>query len=364
MKRFFLIVLCLLLACTGALAQSEPLFQPSGKGNYNNYCPSIFEEDGVTHIYYCVNPSPNYTRDNIGYRTSLDGGYHFSDQQIVLDNDADRLAWDGTHICDPDVIKGVFHLDGEEYHYLMAYLGCLTKDCTMNEIGIAVAKHPAGPWVKVEHLNPIVPYEKVEENWKLFQWGTGWATLVSLDQAGKVMMLYRYHNGKDILLMCEKWDLSDLNHAQRLGDPIEVKKGAVGRGGLWSELANIDMVYDAESGMLYCVSDGGPFRLDTDAKNSTAAVAAGLCVYRYTEQRFGEDMIHFFEDQKGQRWEKIGGIEPEDTGYPRNHNAGLLGDPYGWKLEGDTLEVFFAISEYDSFDHWSYRIHRKSVPLE
>ena len=229
-----------------------------------------------------------------------------------------------------------------------------------------MAKSPEGPFIKVEALNPFIPYEEnpLLSSWQgLFRWGVGWPSLISLDHQGQVMLIYTRGDGLKTGLICEKWDLSDLNNAQRLGEPIIVEKGAVGRKGLWGELANTDMVYDAETGTLYCVSDGSPFRLDTDAKNSTDVVASGLCLYRYTEQRFGEDMIHFFEDQTGQRWEKVGGIEPEDTGFPRNHNAGLLADPYGWKLEGDALEVFFAISEYDSFDHWKYRIHRMSIPL-
>lgn len=43
---------------------------------------------------------------------------------------------------------GEFAYEGETYGYLMAFLGCARTDCQVNEVGLAVAKTPEGPWKK------------------------------------------------------------------------------------------------------------------------------------------------------------------------------------------------------------------------
>lgn len=66
-------------------------------------------EDGVTHLYYCTNVDSRVVTDHIGYRSSTDG-VHYSDETIVLANGKKWDAWDATHVCDPDVVKGEFKL--------------------------------------------------------------------------------------------------------------------------------------------------------------------------------------------------------------------------------------------------------------
>ena len=36
---------------------------------YYNYCPTIFEEDGVRHIYYCANKLHGNVTDYVAYRS-------------------------------------------------------------------------------------------------------------------------------------------------------------------------------------------------------------------------------------------------------------------------------------------------------
>lgn len=77
------------------------------------------------------------------------------------------------------MIKGEFTYQEEKYSYLMAYLGCVTSDNTKNEVGLAVAKAPEGPFIKIES-NPICHYE-LNDN-KGFQWGYGQPSMVSMDK--------------------------------------------------------------------------------------------------------------------------------------------------------------------------------------
>ena len=156
MKKLCALLLTLLLLL-GA-AEAEPLFEPTQEGIYN-YCPAGFVEDGVTHLYYCTNVDSRVVTDHIGYRSSTDG-VHYSDETIVLANGKKWDAWDAIHVCDPDVVKGEFKLDGEVYNYLMVYLGCQTGNNQGNEIGLAVAKRPEGPFLRVSNLNPFVAFER------------------------------------------------------------------------------------------------------------------------------------------------------------------------------------------------------------
>lgn len=276
MKRFALLLLALLLSCAGALAMTEPEFEPVREGFYN-YCPSIIREDGVTHIYYCTNASPNYIRDSVGYRSSQDGET-YSEETIVLTRAESPAMWDGVHTCDPDVIKGKFMLDGEEYNYLMAYLGCRTTNNQINEVGLAVSKTPEGPFTKLLVGNPLIEYDYNKDNSGMFQWGAGQPSLISLDKEGKVMILYTYNPGNRTRVVCEMWDLSDLNNPVQLSERVDITEaGVVGRNGNQAHLANADFVYDPADGSLYLVGDGIPYLVDGD-DNGTPHVYYRGCV--------------------------------------------------------------------------------------
>ena len=183
-----------------------------------NYCPAILIEDDVMHIWYCTNKTSGVIMDHIGYRTgtkTANGKWKFSEQQIVLAPTPG--TWDGRHTCDPAVIKGEFKMQGETYNYLMSYLGCVTEDYSKNETGIAVSKTPAGPWIKVDSLNPIVPWgdpkifgDGTDRN-GFTSWGTGMPALISIDGKGEVLLFFQTSSrGTGI----QRWDLSDLDNPQ------------------------------------------------------------------------------------------------------------------------------------------------------
>ena len=126
---------------------------------FYNYCPTIFEEDGVRHIYYCANKKHGNVTDYVAYRKGVKdetGRFIYSDIQYVLE--PTENSWDSRHVCDPSVVKGEFTYNQENYNYLMAYLGCVTSDNTSNEVGLAVSKSPEGPWIKVGD-GPFCDYE-------------------------------------------------------------------------------------------------------------------------------------------------------------------------------------------------------------
>ena len=221
-----------------------------------NYCPSVLQEDENTrYVYYCSNRystgetkqfewsgvSPNqqgsYTdfvnevgdntiTDYIAYRkgVKVGGEWYWSEKQYVLSPTPGSLTeWE--QVCDPNVVKGEFFYNGEQYSYLMAYLACATRDNTYNHVCLAVANSPAGPWKKSEDINPLIRYSSdgvpdlIKEN--TYLWGYGQASMINLDKKGDVLMFYssicpvQYRSsgawGHATDTTVTRFDLSDLN---------------------------------------------------------------------------------------------------------------------------------------------------------
>lgn len=370
MKKALILMLVSFLLLGTACA--EPLFEPT-KDQIYNYCPAGFVENGVTHVYYCTNVDSGVVTDYIGYRFSEDG-VHYSEETIVLENGRKWNDWDTIHTCDPDVVKGEFHLDGVEYHYLMVYLGCATGNNQGNEIGLAVAQQPEGPFIKVDALNPFVHFERDlsrDEYWDIFQWGVGQASLVSMDQKGQIMLIYTQGDLSGTRLVCEKWDLSDLNDPQRIGGDqwkVEVtNRGVLGRDMQQATLLNADFAYEPVSGMLYMVADGAPCYIEGyDEPGEPTFISSNLRIMRFSQALPPAQMADFFVDDGTAHWETLGTISRADTTFPRNHNAGLLTDPYGWIQADESLQVLYSVSLTREANNslWTYRIHPYTFELD
>lgn len=364
-------ILALLMTSAAAAGTQAAEFEASGEGIYN-YCPAAFEENGIRHIYYCTNTKARDVTDSIGYRTAefIDGAWRYSGETIVLEHTKYWVGWDTVHVCDPDVIKGIFAYKGETYFYLMAYLGCTTTNNQNNEIGLAVAREPGGPFIKVDEINPIVSFVRdtsTPQRNALFQWGVGQAALISIDKAGQVLLLYTNGRVDGTYLMCERWDFSNLDQPRHLGDDWRsqvTNAGLLGRDRGYSSLSNADAVYDAASGSVYLVADGWPCYIEgVDEPGEPTFINSTVRVLRYTPAVTPEELSTLTFARGA--WEQVALITSADTGFPRNHNPGLVHDPYGWALSPDTLDVLYSVSEVmqPSNSLWTYRIHRITVDL-
>ncbi|MBE6679236.1 MAG: hypothetical protein E7598_01790 [Ruminococcaceae bacterium] len=325
-----------------------------------NYCPSIMEEDdGTLHVYYCTNKGDHgfYMTyiDYIGYRTGTpngDGTYTWSNESIVLSPSASG-AWDDKHNCDPSVIKGTFKYNDTNYSYLMAYLGCTQGD--INDIGLAVANNPAGPWVKVG-TTPLVDYVYNEDSSN--NWGVGQPSLVNKGGAdsGKVWFFFTrgdINGTRTIVCDC---DFSDLNNPVVGTETKLENEGLVTLDtGARSIINNADFAFDDARKVLYASSGCHPF--PTSAPNFIAGKT------RVTSFRFGgEDIAEItYGSASKAKWKYLATIDSEDTGFPRNHNSGLVRDEYG-HTSGNILTVFYTVSEeLSSYAERTYRIHSMSV---
>jgi len=324
-----------------------------------NYCPAVVTEkdengNDVMHIWYCTNKDDGVIMDHVGYRKGVkqaDGKWLFSEQKIVLAPTYD--TWDARHTCDPAVIKGEFKYNGETYTWLMSYLGCVTEDYDCNETGIAIANSPDGPWIKMDHLNPIVPWEDYGVN-NVKNWGTGMPALVSLDQKGEVLLFYRSGNrGVGV----QRWDFSNLN-AENLAPKYTVtltSNGITNSVGTKCNVGIPDFAYDPITKRFYVCST-------TNEKNPadvTKTLVNSHCSVAYIENV--ESLEHLSEIlQSGSyKWNMLGYVGPNTTGWNRNHNPALVRDIYGYIPDSTQIGVVVSTGHIDrSIENiFTYRLH-------
>ena len=329
-----------------------------GGGTYN-YAPSVMvEDDGTAYMYYCTNSPAGNIVDYVGCRMgtlNADGSYTWGDETIVLgpgkkDPGASALNknWDYEHVCDPSVIKGAFTYKGESYSYMMAYLGCNRTDVKDNETGIAVAKSPMGPFVKID-ANPIVDFP-FDASITTNQWGTGQASLVNKGEGGQVWLFYTY-GGADTVIMVRECDFSDLDNPV-IGEPKTLTmNGLINlNGGKDTWFNNADFAYDPATNRFYVASDCHPLPAETDRPNN---VAKAFRVMYISASRLETGT-----------WTNYKQVGEAQTGFARNHNVCLARDAYGNIVDNEYLTVYYTAADTAASNNGSlnsYRIHNYNV---
>lgn len=318
-----------------------------------NYCPAIIydtDEQGkeIMHVWYCMNRDSGVIMDYIGYRlgTKQDNGkWRFTDEEIAIAPTPN--TWDARHTCDPTVVKGEFHLGEETYYYLMAYLGCTTEDYQKNETGLAVAKTPNGPWVKLDNLNPIVPWyddgniETEEAKYQSYKgtssiyWGTGMPSLVSIDQSGEVLMFYQSTlRGVGI----KRIDLSDLNNPVVKYTTSLTYRGVVNSVGGGCSIRIADFAFDPVNKRFYATSvtnEKNPADVTLTRVNSHSMVC-------YIENVSSMEEVATLLQTGNYDWKMLGYIGPNETGWERNHNPGIVKNSYGVIPDKDHIQVIVS----------------------
>lgn len=318
-----------------------------------NYCPSpVCTDEETMYIFFCANTWPGIVIDDIYARKGklVDGTWQFGDKFRVIE--PSRLGWDNIHVCDPDVIQGEFRYKGETYPWMMVFLGCDIHYSYHNQIGVAFAKEIEGPYVKYDG-NPIVNYEEV------LHWGAGQPCVISLDGKGKFRMLYtqsvheyeRRLNGTRTFW--RDFDLSDADH------PIITEEVAMHEGGITNKdkegavaVFNPSLMWDRQQDLYYLTREGTPF----DREHVPGFISSYSQVCVISRQNF--------ERNEG-GWQVLYNIDQGDTGFPRNHNAGLIKDAFGWQPQGRKPQAAVTVSELKDQGYlWTYRIYYKEIQLE
>ncbi len=312
-----------------------------------NYCPSIMQMDENTaYIYYCTNRESYNIIDYVGFRKGTrneDGSWSWGKERQVL---APREnMWDAHHTCDPSVVMGNFKYEGEEYSYLMAYLGCTSYDNQDNKIGLAVAKAPEGPFIRVgDALFIDFEFDGSEDIW---EWGVGQPSLINLDKEGHVLIFYTRGDRNGTRTLYEEWDLCDLSSPKKLCEGTLSKAGLKDLNGNNDIMNNADFVYDAEKDRFYAVSDCHP-----GPSSEPSYIASHFRITYFDKTTDYESIV----------WNELAVMGNEQTGYPRNHNVGVLRDAYGY-LPNQYLSAFYTISIESPDSLWAYRIYDCHVQL-
>ena len=310
------------------------LFGEDPDENFYNYCPTVMTEgNGTMHIWYCSNRDPGDVTDFIAYRRGTlhaDGKWTFTEKQLVLGPGSDS-AWDSRHVCDPSVVKGTFRYDGEDYSYLMAYLGCRSDNSTANEVGLAFAKSPEGPWVRYG-ANPIADFISSEE-YNAANWGYGQPSLVSMDRGGKVFLFYTKGVATGTFTQVELWDLTDADH------PVRERGAAMPNTGI--ALNNADFAYDPAGNCFYCVKEDHTAQEWYPTDGGVNWISGSVSLLRIRRNGSPDIRDGIFG---GVTYTVLGTIDPAATGYPRNHNAGLVTDEYGWIRDSGDIAAVYSVS--------------------
>lgn len=317
-----------------------------------NYCPApVRVDENTLYVFYCANTWPGLVIDDIYGRkgTLVDGKWVFGEKFLALS--PSRIGWDCIHVCDPDVIRGEFHWKGEIYNWMMVYLGCDIHYCYHNQTGVAFAKDIEGPYIKYDG-NPVLAYDEV------YHWGNGQACVVSLDGKGKFRILYtqtvyeyeRHHYGgrtfwRDI-------DLFDADHPV-IGEEVAMHDGGIenrsGEGTV--AVFNPTLVWDRKRDLYYLSREGTPF----DRERMPNFISPYTQVSVITREAF--------ERNEG-GWQIVYNIDEKDTGFYRNHNAGVFKDAYGWLYLEGILPVAVTVSELKDRDFlWTYRAYYKEIRI-
>lgn len=326
---------------------TEELFGEDKNENFYNYCPSVIMEGETMHVWYCSNQTSGNVTDYVGYRKgtlNASGKWTFGEKQLVL-GPGETGEWDSRHVCDPSVTKGSFAMGGEAYSYVMAYLGCKTSNNCCNEVGIAVAKAPEGPWIKVESLNPIADWYNSSE-FSESHWGYGQPCVVSSDEAGKILLFYAKGTPSKTCTQVEEWDLSDLSAPQKLRSAEVREKNSVNSSGSQDCINNADFAYDAVNKRLWCIKEDFPYPTDSGIN-----WIAKTNVLMYAD--LGEEGLDALFGTEVYSWNKSGVLQPSGK-YVRAHNAGIVTNAYGRTVNAFRIPVLYTVSEaYTDYPDWT-----------
>jgi hypothetical protein len=286
-------------------------------GEYS-YAPSVIDIGTTRWVWTCHNAESRVIRDHI-YLEKFVNGRLVKDESVLA---ATAGAWDSFHTCDPSVVAGKFAYNGARYGWAMFYLGNDLDASAHNQIGVAFATSPDGPWIK--DPNPIVTFADPQ------QWGAGQPSAVSVGSApGRVLLFYTQGDTSTRAF----WRSVDLGSMRgpAIGEPHLVPiSGLTGTDGSADYLNNYDVALDAAHQRFVAVREQHPYPVDNPW---------------WIGQSVAVDVISATDLLDGSgSWHPLNTVTPALTGLARNHNAGLVRTAGGSLPSPDSVTVEFTSS--------------------
>lgn len=286
---------------------------------FYSYAPSIVRDGDTEWIWTCHNDEFRVIKDHIYLTTIVDG--EVVDSRSVLQASA-APAWDSFHVCDPSVVEGRFRYLGTKYSLAMFYLGNDLDASAHNQIGVAFANAPEGPWVKLPE--PIVTFDRTD------QWGAGQPTAVMMPgKPGTVLLGYTQGDTSTRAYVTEV-DLKKAESFTTTAPVLVPTAGLTGTDGSADYLNGFDLVFDKMGDQFIAVREQHPYANDNPWWIGPAVQVATIPKH---------DLL------RGQgTWTPVGDVNEALTGFERNHNAGLARDGKGHLAAKNEVSVVFTTS--------------------
>ncbi|WP_456283789.1 hypothetical protein [Microbacterium sp. JZ101] len=286
---------------------------------FYSYAPSVVREGDTDWIWSCHNDEFRVIKDHIYVTKIVDGTV--VDSRSVLEA-SPAPGWDSFHVCDPSVVAGSFRYEGTAYRLAMFYLGNDLDASAHNQVGVAFANDPEGPWVKLPR--PVISFERTD------QWGVGQPTAVVMPgEPSKVLLGYTQGDSSTRAYVTEV----DLRNAEdfSITEPVELPNaGLTGADGSSDYLNGFDLVLDKRNSRFLTVREQHPYPADNPWWIGPSVQVASLG-------------LHDLRSGRG-AWTPEGNINEELTGFTRNHNAGFVRDWQGHLVTKNDVEVVFTKS--------------------
>ncbi|RLF05350.1 MAG: hypothetical protein DRJ64_05695, partial [Thermoprotei archaeon] len=302
-----------------------------------NYAPSsIISEDGtVESHFYCSNKDSGVVIDHIYLRQRINGVW----QSKTLVLSPSSSGWDSVHVGDPGVIKGSFNYNGTNYQWAMFYTGTDSLSGYHNQVGIAFANSLTGPWLKWEG-NPVIPFSSHD------YWGVGQPSATSIDGQGKMLLFYTRGDYNGTRMLRRELDLSDMS-SPVIGNAVQLPKtGLTSRDGSAVVFHNANIAYDPYRDKFFVSRSRHPW--DSECPDFISSEVQVACID-------GDSIWAGFGS-----WNVLGEVGSSQSGFPRNHNSGIMRNPYGYLPDFNSIRVIFAVGETtcNGLDWlWTYRLH-------
>lgn len=322
------------LASATPQVHEQVIYQPPAQ--HYAYAPAAIRLSDTLHVWACYNKDAGNFTDHILH--VINGAAN-----IVLSPTSG--AWDSRHVCDPSITRGTFAYNGHQYTYALFYLGT-DKDFGHNQIGVAFADSLNDPEQWVKYPQPLVLYPDDGT------WGVGQPSATSIN-GGQVLLFYT-KNGNTFV---RQVDLANANTPNVGPERTLTTAGAAYLNGGQDLLRNLDLAYDPTRDIFFAVRD----QLTSAATQS------------YPDYIVPNVNISWLPGTNiwggGGMWGSLESITPEKTGYPRNHNAGIVRSEYGTLPDSQKVEVLYSTSCAAGDNtpctkaEWTYHISSLTVSL-
>ncbi|WP_155987809.1 hypothetical protein [Gorillibacterium massiliense] len=300
---------------TGNLAK---VYDPAG--SRYAYAPAVIREGNTEHMWTCHNEEDGVIKDSI-YYTRIENGV-VAESHPVLQAGATG-TWDSFHVCDPTVIAGKFLFQGTEYNYALFYLGNDLNMSAHNQIGVAFATELSGEWVK--YPDPIVAYPNDG------YWGVGQPSATSVDGQGRLLLFFTKGDAAATGGYRIDMNLRDMSDPV-IGDAVPLTtNGLTDANGQPDWLNNFDITYDPSRDRFIAIRELHP--------------------YPSTQPNYISESLQIVSIDGGSvwggggTWKVEGVLGSPQTGFPRNHNGGLLRTVNGMLPDPTAVEAYFTDSD-------------------